>query len=134
LTTNGAAYCWGANASGELGTGTEQLADVPTPATTLRFSALALGESHTCGITSAGTYCWGSNASGQLGTELKPLRSTAPVLVAGGFVFESIAAGAEQSCGIVKRVAYCWGNNSVGALGTGETKGYPTPTVAVTTP
>lgn len=81
LTAGGQAWCWGRNASGQLGIGTTT--DSPTPVavtTALTFRTLSLGELFTCGVTgtpvigavgttgSAGTiYCWGDNEFGQLG-------------------------------------------------------------------
>ena len=135
LTSDGSAYCWGSNASGELGNGSQALSDTPMPvAGGLRFSVLSAGDAHSCGIATGGTFCWGSNSAAQLGAGLGNALSTTPVLVAGGFTFESISAGGTHSCGIASRVAYCWGSNNLGGLGTGDVKPYPVPKVAVTLP
>ena len=135
LTADGSAWCWGANASGELGNGTQTLSGVPVAVSGgLHFSAISAGETHTCGITSTGTWCWGSNSAEQLGAGLKVTFSAQPVLVRGGFSFETISAGGTHSCGVVVRVAYCWGSNGLGQLGTGDLKPSPVPGIAVTTP
>ncbi|MDA1080225.1 MAG: hypothetical protein O2973_00900 [Gemmatimonadetes bacterium] len=79
LDATGAAYCWGRNTSGELGTGVASASsNVPVAVTGgLIFRSLSLGENFTCGVTGApgtssqvvGTiYCWGNNQFGQLGT------------------------------------------------------------------
>ena len=83
LTAEGAAYCWGENERGHLGAATTAVCGdsgtntVIRPCSTtplavntaLRFTSLALGWDHTCGLTADGeAYCWGSNSSGQLGT------------------------------------------------------------------
>src|SRR5437773_11781124 len=64
LTTDGAAYCWGRGASGQLGNGSTT--DSPNPVAVsggLTFSALTTGNDHTCGLTTSGAaYCWGSNS------------------------------------------------------------------------
>lgn len=69
LTTRGEAYCWGWNAGGQLGDGTNSDRYTPTPVSGgLVFASLSLGRGHTCGVTTDGeAYCWGLNQSGQLG-------------------------------------------------------------------
>ena len=85
LTTDGTAYCWGANPDGELGTGNTQPTATPVAvAGGLTFASLAAGERHTCGITLAGVaYCWGLNASGELGVQTPGSASSVPVRVQG---------------------------------------------------
>jgi hypothetical protein len=96
LTTSGAAYCWGWNVSGQLGTGsntgpeecfltesgeTTPCSKRPVAVTGgLTFRDVSVGQVHSCGTTVAGTvYCWGSGAAvgnGSTGSNL-------PVKVAG---------------------------------------------------
>ncbi len=66
LTSGGAAYCWGENKSGELGTGSTMDSPLPTAVTGgLHFVAISAGSSHTCGLTRIGmAYCWGANLCG----------------------------------------------------------------------
>ena len=61
LTGAGAAYCWGLNDAGQLGTGTTTSSATPVPvAGGLKFVTITAGGSHTCALTGAGTaYCWG---------------------------------------------------------------------------
>lgn len=78
VTTDGAAYCWGTNRNGQLGTGRlDALATLPssdgrhhTPqpvAGGLRFERIAVGEA-SCGVTVGGNlFCWGLNFAGLLG-------------------------------------------------------------------
>ncbi len=70
LTSDGTAYCWGENDRGQLGDGTVAESR-PTPvavATPTKFTRLAPGFAHTCGISSDGqAYCWGWNHRGQVG-------------------------------------------------------------------
>jgi alpha-tubulin suppressor-like RCC1 family protein len=69
VTASGAAECWGANASGQLGNGGNANSSVPVAVAGLasEAAAIASGAQHTCVATSAGTaQCWGANASGQL--------------------------------------------------------------------
>jgi len=84
------------------------------------FSQVAVGDVHTCGITTAGaTYCWGNGDYGQLGTgggtEGVHL---SPVLITSGIVFSQIRSGYDHSCGITAAdETYCWGAMNYGALG-----------------
>jgi alpha-tubulin suppressor-like RCC1 family protein len=83
VTAAGAAYCWGYNVNGELGTGTTtgpescdqvnspdvacSTAPVPVAGGAI-FAQTSAGQAHTCGVTAAGVaYCWGFNGNGQLG-------------------------------------------------------------------
>jgi len=69
----GAAYCWGSNASGQLGAGASGPVQSSLPLTVavpagVSFVSLTAGTNHTCGLTGAGSlYCWGSDADGALG-------------------------------------------------------------------
>lgn len=125
LISDGTAYCWGANASGQLGVaaGAGTLNPTPTPTavnTSLRFVALDAGSSHTCGLTAAGTgYCWGSNPWGELGVDANLDANPAPVAVSTTILFAQLAAGESHNCALTAEgAAYCWGRNNFGQLGT----------------
>lgn len=130
IATSGAAYCWGSNASGQLGIGSVDGSNVvvPTPVVGgLNFAKISAGARFTCGLTTAGTiYCWGRNNDLQLGRG--PFTNTAsddgtPQLVTGGelpagVTFVSVSAGKRHACGVASDGnAYCWGSNVFGALG-----------------
>ena len=84
IVSGGAAYCWGSNASGQLGTGDFADASVPRPVGGgLTFEIVAPGWDYVCGITPAAiAYCWGSAVFGVLdngaasGTQPLPVRVT----------------------------------------------------------
>lgn len=162
VTDDGTGYCWGDNRNGELGDPSVPISCVGFPdaarcvrdvpniiAGGLRFTQLAAGAYHTCGITTAGkAYCWGlatgnpdinafalGNAaySGAAGTQ----RGTRiPVAVAGELTFREITASDGVSCGLtVSNEAVCWGDNNFGDLGVGGIDpGYATTPLRVLMP
>ena len=124
LSADSTAYCWGNNASGQLGNGTT--ADTALPVAVfggLKFKLLTLGFDHSCGLTAAGdAYCWGDNTWGQLG-EATTGQALEPTPVTGGIIFLSLSAGAEHTCGIgTGNTAQCWGENGSGQLGASATE------------
>jgi alpha-tubulin suppressor-like RCC1 family protein len=84
LTPQGAAFCWGRNDAGQLGTGTSADSYAPVPVVGgLAFSSLSAGGNSSCGLTTGRlAYCWGGNAFGQLGNGSTG-SSAVPVKVAG---------------------------------------------------
>jgi alpha-tubulin suppressor-like RCC1 family protein len=92
LTRAGAAYCWGDNSLGQLGTGTTANSAVPAPMRSgVVFTSVSAGGQHTCGLSTSGqTYCWGSFLHGQLGNG-EVSYATQPVAVASALVFATTA-------------------------------------------
>lgn len=83
LTADGAAWCWGDNAAGQLGDGTTERRPSPVAVRGgIRFTTLSAGAEHTCGIALDGAaWCWGGNEGGALGSG-KAQGSRVPVRVA----------------------------------------------------
>jgi alpha-tubulin suppressor-like RCC1 family protein len=140
LTSAGVAWCWGLGAYGQLGDDRRD-AYSPTPVeahTTVRFTALAAGSLHTCGIATDSTaWCWGDSNGGATGDSTAAWGPTtgfvgarpAPVPVSGQLKFVALTAGSQHTCGLATTgVAYCWGSNSVGQLGGGELGPHRAPT------
>ena len=124
LTVTGSVYCWGYNASGQLGNGNTTDHYTPSPVAGLSgIAAIAVGGWHNCALTSTGgVLCWGDNGQGRLGDGTTSDRST-PTQVAGlasGVV--QITAGWYHTCALTSAGAVlCWGYNYYGQLGDGST-------------
>lgn len=68
VTIEGGAYCWGANASGQLGDGTATNRTRPVAVIGLTgITDLVAGANHSCATIAGATMCWGQNSSAQLG-------------------------------------------------------------------
>lgn len=119
LDTDGVAFCWGNNIHGQIGDGTMGIRERrPSPTlvdTDLVFETLALGASHTCGLTPEGAaYCWGSGFAGSLGAGYETGDRPLPLPVAGEHSFRHLSA----RCGITTAgETYCWGWNNYLQLG-----------------
>src|SRR4029079_6251819 len=94
------AYCWGDNASGQLGDGaTTEHRSPDAVSGDLPFVAIAAWNSDACGVTAGGdAYCWGENRSGQLGDGTRVDRLT-PTRVKSQVRFVGLAAGGVHPCG-----------------------------------
>ncbi len=116
---DGAAFCWGANWYGQLGSPSSNLEPPRRVSTGLGFTSLSLGLLHTCGVTvGEQAYCWGYNLTGELGNGTTTHRDF-PSPVSGEYSFVSVTAGAAYACGLTAdSTAYCWGSNDSHELGT----------------
>jgi len=118
--------CWGANALGQLGTGTSL--DSAIPVTVMSgVAAVAIGDNHTCALlNTGGVKCWGWNNAGQVGSCSNPGGSGAgthcktPQDIPGLSTVTAIAAGKYHACALLATGGVkCWGYNSQGQLGDG---------------
>ena len=137
--SDGNAYAWGYNSSGQLGDGTttnraapvmvRKPAGAPADFTYVQVSA---GGSHSLALGSDGyVYAWGSNSSCKLGNNSSSSNSTVPVRVrdraspddaSKGLQAIQISAGWGHSLAVGSDgYAYAWGNNSSGKLGNNST-------------
>lgn len=123
-------WCWGANATGNLGApGLDVDIYAPTFAPVLQLgnpispSDVELGELFGCVKTAQGPYCWGENASCQAhpsdGTE--PITETPQRVLFGGMgANDVLLVGADFGCVSPETGPfgpYCWGANVDGQLG-----------------
>ena len=122
VTTAGAAYCWGSNAGGKLGTGAPGGGHTVPVAVGghLAFRSISAGYFHTCALTRDGrVYCWGRNELGEVGNAPRGASAT-PVRVAGaeGFRLVHSAEQFDYTCGVDgSGAAVCWGGDCFAQLG-----------------
>lgn len=102
--------------SGTLASPTSAPFTVVQASTSLVFTSVSVGESHSCGITTSDTlYCWGANGGGQLGTGNMTPVAVRPALVAGNLHFAEVSATVYYTCGRTDSgAAYCWGDGPTG--------------------
>lgn len=120
LDRDGAVYCWGSNAQGQLGSGSPDDAAEPTRVEGVpRVRQIVAGWLHTCALTVGGeAYCWGANAAGQIG-DGTTIEQRRPVRAAHTGSFTQLAAGSSHTCGLAQNGRlWCWGSNAHGQLGS----------------
>ncbi len=140
VRANTSVWCWGSNDKGQLGDGTitpkvmGQVSGKPSAVQVIKasddtpltdISQLALGDSQSCALSSAGeVWCWGLNANMQLGDNTTDAREkAAKVLVADATPLTGVVdlqAGATHTCALRDDDSLvCWGRNNKGAIGDG---------------
>lgn len=136
------AWCWGANAYGQLGdaTTTDRSTPVLAPVASIAqiapsgYSVPPAVGGQTCALKIDRTvWCWGSNEFGQLGNGTTT-PSLTPVQVSGVSDAVELVMGRYQVC--IRRMAggvACWGRNEYGQVGDGSNTNRSAP-VAITLP
>jgi alpha-tubulin suppressor-like RCC1 family protein len=136
VISNTAVYCWGENASGQLGNASITDSSVPVAVRTNGVLSgkiiqdVKVGLKHSCalasdGLASGGVYCWGYNASGQVGDSSNTSKAIpyAVTLETGNLTASnviSIGAGGNRGCAVITDGrTFCWGLNTTGQIGDG---------------
>lgn len=111
LDSDGYAWTWGLNASGQLGTdGNVALSSTPTRVALSGLVSVAAGAAHTVVAKADGTvYAWGANYSGQLG-DWNGVPRPSPVRVNGIANVARVAAGPYYTVAIkTDATVWAWG-------------------------
>ena len=134
ITISQEAYCWGADQSGELGNGPDNISrSVPTAvANGLSFSDISTGFEHTCATSTAGiVYCWGGNNFGQVSNLLSGNADVPSIIPVSG-MFTHISAGDWHNCALSTTGAVvCWGFDGGGQLARGTVTDRAPPAAAL---
>ncbi|RYF28344.1 MAG: hypothetical protein EOO17_04980 [Chloroflexi bacterium] len=137
--SNGKAYCWGLNNSGQLGqpSATETIR-APTliegPLAGKTVTKVSMGGQHACALVSEGDlYCWGLNDAGQLGNGTLTT-SHIPTLVQktgqlAGKAITHVSTNVRTTCVLADSKPFCWGSNTSGQLGDASTTGKTRPSL-----
>ena len=133
LGSDGNAYAWGNNSTGQLGDGTTTQRTTPIKVgkpTGLTYVQVSAGDSHSLAVGSDGyVYAWGSNTYGKLGDGTTTQRTT-PIKVGKptGLTYVQVSAGWQHSLALSSDGnAYAWGYNYDGQLGDGTKTDRTTP-------
>jgi alpha-tubulin suppressor-like RCC1 family protein len=140
LDNGGDVWCWGENASGQLGgahavdfyqqcpgqffdggiANTLECSPVPRQVSLPSATAIVAGTAHACAVTSSGVYCWGLNQFQQLGATTM---TSGPVLAQGVTDIHALSAPLgggnyyDYTCGVLGSGAVeCWGRQPTYAM------------------
>lgn len=139
LGTDDQVYCWGNNASGQLGNGTQdkhysaELIDTSKlGGKGASFKYVAAGGDSSCAIATDGiTFCWGNGYDYQLGNSVAGLALVPESIDASGLDSKlvTVAMGAGHTCGVSETgKLYCWGSNKNNVIGSNWGSGIANPT------
>ena len=125
VLNDGSVQCWGDNAYGQLGDGTNTSQSSPTGVDLGENNSavmIGVGKTHTCAVLQdASVSCWGYNIHGQIGDGTNTQRN-APSSVDLGQDRSAVAIslGESHTCALLDDQSLkCWGHNNEGQLGDG---------------
>ena len=130
INTGKSLYCWGNNASGQIGDGTDDHRFSPKQiGSSGAWASVSTGGSHTCAVsTGKSLYCWGWNASGQIGDGTTGTDRRSPTKIGSSGAWAGVSSGGIHTCAITTgKSLYCWGHNQTGQVGDGTTTVRPSP-------
>src|SRR6185503_20253946 len=124
LLDDGHVVCWGENAFGELGDGTQNDSETPRAVGGVADTvAITAGSGFGCALGSdAVVACWGRNNNGQLGVDTAGASSfIALAILELGPVARLSSRGSTTCAALEDGSVWCWGGNDGGQIGDGTT-------------
>ncbi len=127
ILANDTVSCWGANQSGQLGSGTTASTTAAVAVAGISNAIdISAGNAFSCavvaaapGAASGSVMCWGDGALGQLGNNAFA-NSPAPVAVNSLNAVTQISGRARHACALLANgQVMCWGDGGWGQLGNG---------------
>jgi alpha-tubulin suppressor-like RCC1 family protein len=132
---DGRVWCWGANAAGQLGDGTQDDRNVPTPSGVENAIDLFAGGNTACALNTSLSApsseprftCWGDLSNVPLSWPNKDTsQSSTPLEVPNLAGARQIAIGTQIVCALrPEGTVHCWGDNQRGELGIGSVDSTP---------
>jgi len=120
-------WCWGRNEHGQLGLGNTFMFATPQQVTIdTNWTAVGLGDSHSCAIRGGALYCWGWNAAGQLGDGTVTERRT-PTRIGTDSDWSAVDGGEVHTIALkTDGRVFATGSDTDGQLGDGTVGGMST--------
>ena len=123
LTTAGGMKCWGYNATGQLGDGTNTNRNTAVDVAGLTSGVIAISVNfdRSCALLSGkGVKCWGTNTNGGVGDNTTTNRNTPTDVLGLSSGVAALGGGSLHNCILTTSGgAKCWGSNSDGQIGDG---------------
>lgn len=125
LLESGGVKCWGANESGQLGSGERNNTWVKLPVDLAGLDGgvtqLAAGHKHVCALlASKEVKCWGWNSHNQINAGNEEAITSPARIVGLGDDVSRVVAGSAYNCALMSSgKVKCWGRNETGLLGDG---------------
>lgn len=129
-TVDKKAYCWGFNASGQLGDGTATNSNLPSSVSGYSNGlTVAISGGHTCSVSKVGSVkCWGLNSSGQVGDGTMTQKSVPTDVTGLSSGVKKVVTSQASSCALLNSGGVkCWGSNGHGETGFGSGGFHTTP-------
>jgi alpha-tubulin suppressor-like RCC1 family protein len=141
IDTAGALWCWGNNATYQLGMPNTGATTRPYPIRVgcqpendgkncfSDWQLVAAGWFHTCAIRAQGQlYCWGGNLRGQVGNGQLGTDVQEPTQIGPGVTWQNVFCGRSHTCALDTELKlYCWGDNAAGQGARSEAVIEPAP-------
>jgi alpha-tubulin suppressor-like RCC1 family protein len=123
------AFCWGANGSNQIGTGSTESKVVQTPVAVnttgllkgKKLLGISVSDYHSCAYSTTEVFCWGQNSYSALGSQVDssgvaqvkfPLEKIIKI--------QQLSAGYFGTCAVIDGRAFCWGFNNAGRFAISE--------------